>query len=169
MARVRREIAERQQAEYDECHGWALAAFGPDWLPSCRHFLLEKDEEEKARRTGERPKPAATVYTVRKGKDKRHFTVANGQITEHADYKDGFGEMLYEPHPTAGFEHQGEWCPYHRFSLCFAPYDLYHPKTAEQLAALRVSREQKRTEREAKAWAEANPLLAFIEQQDDAG
>jgi hypothetical protein len=64
-ARVRREIAARQEAEYRECEAWALEAFGPGWLPSGRHFLLDHDEEERVCYTGERPRPEATVYTVR--------------------------------------------------------------------------------------------------------
>jgi hypothetical protein len=52
-ARKRREIADSQAQEYAECLHWAMEAFGPGWEPSCRHFLVEKDEEERARRTVE--------------------------------------------------------------------------------------------------------------------
>jgi hypothetical protein len=169
IARVRREIAERQQAEYDECLGWALHAFGPGWLPSGRHFLLDKTEEDRVRYTGERPRPEATVYTVRNDTgDKRYFTIMDGQVVEHATYTDGFGAMLFEPHPTQGFEHAGRWCPYHRYSLCWAGYELYHPKSAEELAALRIARERRRTEREEEAWAARNPLLAWAEHHDNS-
>jgi hypothetical protein len=68
--------------------------------------------------------------------------------------------MLLEPHETAGFMHNGVFCRTHKFSLCWAPFDLYHPKTAEQLAELRVSREQKKAERELQRWIDDNPLLA---------
>src|SRR5262249_28829127 len=46
-ARVRQEIAARQQAEYQECFRAALGAFGPGWTPNCRRFLIEKDEEDR--------------------------------------------------------------------------------------------------------------------------
>src|SRR5205823_5116661 len=91
----------------------------------------------------------------------RHFTVENGRVTEHESHDAGFGPMLLEPHPTRGFWHKGEWCRTHRYSICFAPYELYEPKTAEQLAALRLSRERKKAEREDTKWAAENPLLAW--------
>lgn len=167
-ARIRREIAEKQEAEYAECMAMALKAFGPDWLPSHRHYLVDIVEAERVRYTSERPRAAATVYSVRNAAgEARHFTVRDdGQITEHASYKEGFGSMLLEPHPTHGFEHGGRWCPFHRYNLCFAPYDLYSPKTAEQLAALRVSREKRKAEREYKKWAEENPLFATLEEKE---
>lgn len=44
--------------------------------PSHRHFLLDKDEEERSRRTAERARPAATVYSVKNAAgDRHHFTV----------------------------------------------------------------------------------------------
>src|SRR2546428_820672 len=63
--RIRREIAERMEAEYVEVLKLALGAFGPGWEPSHRHFLLDKDDEERVRYTEERPKAVATVYTVK--------------------------------------------------------------------------------------------------------
>lgn len=44
-------------------------------------------------------------------------------------------------------EVRGERVRPHRYSLCWAPYELYRPKSAEELAALRASREQKKAER----------------------
>ena len=46
-ARTRREIADRQAEEYGRCLLWALGKFGPGWTPSHRHFLVEKEEEER--------------------------------------------------------------------------------------------------------------------------
>ena len=141
-ARIRQEIAARQAQEYDQVQAWAEAAFGPGWRPSHRHFLVSIEEEERVRYSGERPQAAATVYTARHEEtgEKRHFTVsADGNVTECDSYQAGFGAMLFEPHPTRGFTHQGKWCPYHRHSLCWAPYERYQPKTAEQLAALRAA------------------------------
>ncbi len=160
-ARIRRAIADAQEAAYAACLAWAQAAFGDGWLPSHRHFLVSKEEEERVRYTGERPQAAATVYTVRNGEgEARHFTVEDGKPAEHPNYEAGFGTMLLEPHTTRGFMHRGVFCPIHRYSLCFAPYELYQPKTAEQLAALRASRERKKAERENERWAVEYPLFA---------
>ncbi|SRR5579883_1439259 len=163
-ARIRQEIAERQAREYAQVLEWAAAAFGPGWLPRCRHYLVEIDEEERVRYTSERPKAVATVYTVRnKAGQEKHFTVDDGKVIEHASYQAGFGPMLRELHPSRGFEHRGQWCRIHRYSLCWASYDLYEPKTAEQLAQLRATRERHKQEREDKRWTEENPLLAWAE------
>src|SRR5437588_855174 len=80
---------------------------------------------------------------------------------ENASYEAGFGSMLLEPHPSRGFEHRGQFVHTHRYSLCFAPYVLYEPKSAEELAALRISRERGKAEREAKRFLEESPLLAW--------
>jgi hypothetical protein len=167
--RIRREIAEKQEAEYVECLKWALSAFGPGWLPSHRHMLVEKNEEERTRHSGERAKAAAVVYTVKnKDGDRRHFTVTDGKVVPCASYEEGFGDLLHAKHPTRGFEHKGAFVRTHRYSLCWAGYDLYHPKTAEQLAALRVSREKGKADRADKKFAEDHPLLAAagIRRQD---
>jgi hypothetical protein len=164
IARIRDAIARRQQEEYDRCLAWAEKAFGPGWLPRGRHFLLEKDDEDRSRATGEKARPAAVVYTVRNDAgESRHFSVSAEQITEHTRFEDGFGSMLLEPHPTRGFQHQGKWCAIHRYSLCFAPYELYRPKSAQELAALRASRERLRAERERKRWEDEHPLFAGLE------
>jgi len=170
-ARIRQKIAERQAREYDQILVWALAAFGPGWIPRGRHYLVEKDEEERARHTGEKAEAAATVYTVRnEAGQARHFAVVGSKVIEHASYEAGFGSMLLEPHPTRGFEHRGQWCRTHRYSLCWAPYELYEPKTAEQLTQLRATRERRREERRDKQWADENRLLAWAEKtnQQDA-
>lgn len=163
IARTRREIADRFEREYTEVLKLALGAFGPGWRPSHRHYLVEKEDEEQARRTGGRPKAAATVFTVRHVDDgrARHFTVdAQGKVTECESYEAGFGPLLLEPHPTRGFQHNGQFCRTHRFSLCWAGYELYHPRTAEELAVLRESRERKKAERKDAAFVRDNPLLA---------
>ena len=161
-ARIRLEVAERQEAEYVACLKLAFGAFGPGWLPSHRHFLVEKEEEERVRYTGERARPAVTVHTVKNAECRaRHFTVEEGRVYEHESYEAGFGSMLLEPHPTRGFEHGGRWHRTHRYSLCFAPYELYTPRTAEQLAALRGARERRKAEREDRKWKANHPLLAW--------
>jgi hypothetical protein len=163
-ARLRQEVAERLAREYAEVLQLALGAFGSGWVPSHRHFLVELGEEERVRYTGERPRAAATVYTVKNAAgEQRHFSVEGGRAVEHAGYQAGFGPMLLEPHPARGFEHKGQWCPYHRYSLCWAPFGRYEPKTADQLAARRATRQRKKAEREEKQWAKENPLLAWAE------
>jgi hypothetical protein len=160
-ARARREIADRQAQEYGEVLAWAMGAFGPGWLPSHRHYLVEK-EEDRVRYGGGRAVPAAVVYTARHGVGRsRHFTVDEGKSSECASYQEGFGSMLLEPHPTRGFQHKGVWCRTHKYSLCWAGYELYHPRSAEQLAALRQSRGAKKAERDEKRFAEDHPLLAW--------
>jgi hypothetical protein len=161
-AATRQGIADRQNSEYAHVLRLALGTFGPGWLPRGRHFLLDKDEEDRSRRTGRKTIPSATVYTVRHEETgaKRHFTVSeDGQVTEVADYQEAFGTMLFEPHPMAGFEHQGQWRRIHRYSLCWAPIETYHPHTAEGLAKLRESRERKKAEREAAKERAENPLF----------
>jgi hypothetical protein len=169
----RQAIAELQAEEYGQVLRWALGAFGPGWEPSHRHFLQEKDEEDRCRRTGERPRAAATVYTVKNAAGgRRHFTVSgDGKVTECESYQAGFGPMLFEPHPTRGFERGGQFCRCHRYSLCWSGYELYRPRSAEQLASLRAGREHGRAERAAKKWAEDHPLLAWAEKerQTDGG
>lgn len=161
-ARMRQEIAERFEAEYLQCLAWAETAFGLGWEPSGRHYILDKAEEDRYRMTGERPTPEATVYTVKNAKgEQRHFSIVDGQAVEHASYKDGFGAMLDEPHPTMTIEVRGAHVHPHRYSLCWASIETYSPKTAEQLATLRVSRERKKVEREVKKWTEEHPIFAL--------
>jgi len=165
-ARLRREISARRDEEYDQVQAWAEAAFGPGWQPSHRHFLVSLEEEERVRYSGERAQAAATVYTVRHAEtgEPRHFTVSvEGKVSECDSYQAGFGAMLQEPHPSKGFVHRGKFCHYHRYSLNWAPYEKYQPKSAEELAALRASRERKKAEREEKQWASDYPLLAWSE------
>ena len=135
MAALRAEIAERQAEAYAELVAWAMGAFGPGYAPKCRHFLVEKDEEAAARREGRVPRASATVYAVRHdetGQD-RHFIVEDGKVREVAGYAEGFGTMLTEPHETAGFEHRGQFCRTHKYSLCWTQFDLYEPKVQKPL------------------------------------
>jgi hypothetical protein len=163
-ARTRRAIADRQAREYAAILRLAVGAFGPGWMPSHRHFLVAKEEEERVRYTGERPRAAATVYTAKNtASDRRHFTAEGGRVVEHPSPEAAFGPMLLEPHPTRRVEHRGKQLAVHRYSLCWSPFELYEPRTAEQLAALRATRERKKAERQEKKWVEENPLLAWAE------
>ncbi len=156
---TRRRIAEEFQNRYNQVLRWAMGKFGPGWLPSHRHELIEKEEEDRCRHTGERPKPAYTVYTVKNSIGRqRHFTVdAEGRVHECASYEEGFGSMLLEPHSTRGFtDKAGVFHHTHRYSLCWADFPLYEPKSADELVAMRERRQEKAVEKE----AEANPLFA---------
>jgi hypothetical protein len=62
-------------------------------------------------------------------------------------------------------EVRGQLVAPHRYSLCWAAIERYEPHTAEDLARLRESREQRKTQLEEKRWAEANPLLSWAERQ----
>ena len=167
-AETRARIAERFQREYDQVVLWAMGKFGDGWLPRGKHFLVSKEAEERHRVTGEPIEAAATVYTVRREDgEQRHFVVEEGLVREVADYKEAFGPMLLEPHPTAGFTDQkGEFHPVHRYSLCWGPIETYQPKSADQLAALRVSRERNKAIREQEEFEREHPLWAEIERQE---
>lgn len=105
-----------------------------------------------------------TVYCVRnEAGDRRFFTVVEGLVVEHADYKAAFGSMLDEPHPTMTIEVRGQLVQPGRFSLCWAPIEPYHPLTAEQLAALRESRERKKAEQKEQRFRQEHPLFANLE------
>lgn len=120
-ARVRQAIADVQERQWQECYLLARVAFGPGWEPSCRHFLVDKAEEDACRKSGEKPRAAATVYTVKKEGQKRHFSVEDGTVVEHDDYRPAFGPMLFEPHPTQTIEVRGQIVHPHRYSLCLRP------------------------------------------------
>jgi len=139
-----------------------MGKFGRGWEPSGRYYLLDKLEEDRCRRSGERPQAAATLYTVTNcvGR-KRHFTVdAEGNLTEHAGYKEAFADMLLELHPTMTIEVNGQKVHPHRYSVCWAAIERYEPCSPEQLAALRQSREAGKERRKQAKFAEENPLLA---------
>lgn len=153
----RQAIADHFRAEYARAEALACSLFGPGWKPTGRHMLLDKDQEDEARRTGTRAVPVATVITAEKGGVKRHFRVETMQECESMEA--GFGQMLLEPHPTKGFEHEGKWCRLHRYSLCWGGFEPdYRPASAEKLAAARQKRQEKAVEKE----AEAAPLFASI-------
>ncbi len=110
------------------------------------------------RKTGRQPSPAATVYTVRHADTggKHHFMLSDGTPVECVSMEAGFGPMLLEPHPTMRITVRGEIVAPHRYSLCWAGYTTYRPKSAEQLAAARGKREGRVVER----LAQEQPLFA---------
>lgn len=153
----RADISARFKAQYAQAEALACSVLGLGWKPTGYHYLVEKDAEDIARQTGTKPTPSATVITAAKGGMKRHFRVET--MTECDTPEAGFGDMLTEPHPTKGFEHRGQWCRIHRYSLCWGWFEPdYRPQTAEQLAASREKRQRKAVEKE----AEAAPLFADL-------
>ena len=152
----RADIAAQFQREHDEAIDLAESVFGPGWQPCGRHFLVDKQEEDRARKAGDKMHAAATVYSAQKDGVKRHFTATNGITTECMTVEEGFGGMYDEKHPTKGIELQGQWIAYPRYSLFWAGYETYSPRTAEQLAAAREKREQKAVEQD----AQKHPLFA---------
>ncbi|WP_143393238.1 hypothetical protein [Fimbriiglobus ruber] len=126
------------------------SVLGPGFVPVGRHYLVDHDEEERARKSGGRMASAATVITAEKDGVRRHVAVIGDETRECASYEEGFGVMLTEPDPTRGFTHKGQWCRVNRYSLYWAGYEPgYTPRTAEQLATAREKREAKAVEREA--------------------
>jgi hypothetical protein len=144
----RQAISNRFRSQYEEARILAEQVLGPGFRPIGYHYLVEKDAEDEARRTNTKPVPSATVITAAKDRVKRHFRVET--MTECATPEAGFGDMLMEPHATKGFEHRGQWCRLHRYSLCYGWFEPdYRQKSAEALAAAREKREQKAVEKEA--------------------
>ena len=163
-ARIRQEIARRQAEEYAEAEQLALAALGPGWTPWMKLSLLDSDSHNAGNF-----EPAATVYKVYRGEERLSENAVylrrmpDGQIRQSREYETLFGEMLHEPHPTRSLEVRGKQVPCPRYSVCWSPLERYEPRTAEELAALRASRERKKAERDEKKWAADHPLLAWAE------
>ncbi len=113
--------------------------------------------------------PVATAYKVYRGAKRLTENAVyirrlpDGQIRTSPSYEPLFGELLKEPHPTSTVEAQGRPVPCPRYSLCWSALQRYAPRSAEQLAALRISRERKKVERAQEQWAADHPLLAWAE------
>lgn len=169
-AASRAAISQRQNEAWGRVNAWALGAFGQGWEPVGRHYLVDKAEEDAARREDRSPEVAMAVYCVQNDAGRRrYFTVDDGRVNEHLGYQEAFGPRLTELHPTLTFEHRKKALPAHRYSLCWGAIERYDPLTAEQLAALRASRERAKAEREEAAFQRDNPLLAWAERQQKGG
>jgi hypothetical protein len=166
-------IAQKQNEEWGRVYAWAFGAFGPGYEPVGRHYLVDKVEEEAARKEDRPVVAAMTAYCVNNGTGRRrYFTMDEGQVTEHLGYQEAFGPALTEPHPTLRFMHRGKELPAHHYSLCWGSIERYEPMTAEQLSILRASRERQKAEREEAAFQRDNPLLAWAERvraEEDGG
>jgi hypothetical protein len=162
--RRRQAIALRQNAEHDEAVALALAALGPGWTPWMKISLIPADH----RQTGD-DRPVATIYKVYRGAARTSENalflrrMPDGRVLTSDRYEPLFGDLLEEKHPTRTVEVRGRQAPVSRYEVVWSALELYHPRSAEQLAAQRQTREQKKAERQEKRWREENPLLAFLE------
>lgn len=84
------------------------------------------------------------------------FILRNGKPIDIDNYKEAFGDMLLEPHPTMRIEVWGEMVAPHHYNLCWALIETDKPRSAETLAAAIQRREERAMGRE----AEENPLFA---------
>src|SRR4029077_16293139 len=80
----------------------------------------------------------------------------DGQVLKADSYEPLFGDLLHAPHPSRTLEVRGQQVPCPRYNLCWSALELSEPRSAEQLAAARVKREQRAIEKEARE----NPLFA---------
>src|SRR5262249_53504356 len=148
-ARRRREIAARQVREYDAAERLALEALGPGWTPWMKLSLIDSDHHY----TGT-TEPAATAYKVYRGAERlpetsvQHSRMPDGEVRSAVSYEPIIGDLLHEPHPTPTLEVRGKQVPCPRYSLCWSALERYEPRSAEQLAAARVKRQQRAIERE---------------------
>ena len=170
-ARIRQEIAQRQAEAYGEAQRLALAVLGPGWTPWMKLTLIDSDH----RRNGD-TQPVATIYKVYRGEDRLTENsvflrrMPNGQVVKADSYEPLLCDLLHEKHPTRTVEVRGQSMAVAKYELCWSALELYHPKTAEELARARASREQRKEARQDKRWAEENPLLAWAKRanQQDA-
>jgi len=160
-ARVRRQIAARQAEAYAEAERLAYEALGPGWAPWMKLSLIDSDH----RRTGD-TQPVAIAYKVFRGDQRLTENsvflrrMPDGQIVQASSYEPLFGDLLHAPHPTRIVEIHGQEAPCPRYELCWSALELYEPKSAEELAALRVARERKAEERSLAEAIGSNPLFA---------
>jgi hypothetical protein len=164
-AALRRKVAERQQAEWTECLRLADAALGPGWKPWMKLVLVDADH----RRTGDET-PVAVAYKVRKGKGNarqvRYLCQGPDGVIASEEYETLFGPLLTELHPTKTIEVMGKRVPVPRWQMYWSALELYEPRSAEQLAAARVTRQRNKAEREQQKYERERPLFAEIERQE---
>jgi hypothetical protein len=167
-AALRRAVAERQRAEWNECRRLAEAALGPGWEPWMKLVLVDSDH----RRSGDET-PVAVAYKLRKGKGDarqvRYLRMGPDGVIASEEYESLFGPLLTELHPSKTIEVMGKRVPVARWQMYFSALELYEPRSAEQLAAARVTRQRNKAERAEKKYAEDYPLFAEIERQEKEG
>jgi hypothetical protein len=163
-AAMREGIAAKQTEKYREAERLALAALGPGFTPWMRLTLIDADHRQSGNR-----EPAAVVFKVYRGDERTSENalfirkMPDGRLLKNQRYEPLFGDMLFETHPSKTMEFRGEQVPVPRYELCWSALEIYRPRDAEQLAALRVSRERGKQERSDRKWAEENPLLVWAD------
>jgi|SRR5581483_74376 len=165
-AAMRQAIAEKQLAEYAHCLKLALGALGPGWTPWMKIVLLESDYHLHRDKP---PVVGGVVYKVYRGElrlsENSMFLLEgpDGTVLKDRNYEPLFGALLTELHPTRKLEIKGEQVPAPRWSVTWGALEMYIPKSAEELASLRVSRERGKAQRDQQKFEEENPLLAWLE------
>lgn len=173
-AEMRAALAQKQNELYGVVMAWSTTLFGEGYLPVGRHYLVDKAEEDAARKEDRPPAVEMTVYCVKNDAGRRrYFTVDDGTVKEHLGYQEAFGDRLKELHPTLTFEHRRKALPAMRYSLCWGAIERYDPLSAEALAILRASREKAKAERQAARDREEMPLfttwLEKLKAEEDQG
>lgn len=164
-AELRREISIRQNAEYHKAQILALRKLGPGWEPSMKIVVYRIEDCGPTGRDDPPRVPVAVAYKVKRrtadGWIDRYLREKDtGEILASEEHEDVFEGMLDEEHPHLTIEVRGQHIPRKRYQHYWSALELYHPKSAEGLAALRESRERKREERADAKWLEENPLFA---------
>ena len=160
-AAVREAIAAKQNQEYAHVQNLARSALGPDWHPWIKISLIDSDHRRNGNST-----PIATAFKICRGKQRlsEHSLfirqMPDGTVRQAKDYEELFGDLLTEKHPVRQFSFKGQLIPAPRWEVIWSALEVYSPKDAATLAALRVSRERGREIRADKKWADDHPLLA---------
>jgi hypothetical protein len=167
-AALRRTVAERQRAAWNECLRLAEAALGPEWEPWMKLVLVDADH----RRSGDET-PVAVAYKVRKGKGEarqvRYLRQGPDGVIASEEYEPLFEPLLTELHPTKTIEIKGKPVALPRWQVYWSALELYEPRSAEQLAAARVTRQRNKAAREQQKYERDYPLFAEIERQEKEG
>jgi hypothetical protein len=163
----RADIAARQNAEWMEAYLLGLLHLGPGWQPWMKLTVCDSD----FRNTGDRT-PRATVFKLYKGELKLtenslFVRRMDDGLVQHAKNYEELLPMLPEAHTTKTLEIKGQNVPAPRWVVHWSALEKYTPRTAEELASLRVSRERGKAERAEAKWQEENPLLVYLERQQE--
>jgi hypothetical protein len=119
--RRRQEIADRQNAAYQEAYLLALGVLGPGWTPWMVLSLIDSGYHQGADRT-----PVATAFKVYRGEQRFSENsvylrkLDDGTVLKADKYEELFGDLLTEPHPTRRMEIKGEMIAPPRYSLVWS-------------------------------------------------
>jgi hypothetical protein len=151
-AEYRRQVAERQLAEYRHAEAIAARALEPGWKPSMKLTVVRMEDCRPTGPNDPAPVPVSVAYRVGyrlMGERMVRYVreLPSGEVLCSENYEDVFQGLLDEKHPTQTMEIKGQRVPVKRFQLYCSSMDVMEPHTAEELADLRASREQKKAER----------------------